>query len=254
MPRPIWKSNKLLLQSLLSTAKNFWANPWTGVLSLSAMVLCVLFFFWHLPPSSYAITVMAVAAGVMTLRQDMSGWERSCWFVLLLWLMVIEFKAIRHDRQSDELRFQAVVSGFQSQLSKSEEILRQTTGSDSFPEFFAVYPSHGGQWFVEVVNNDSLPLFDVSVDVVKRPPKGSTEIDTESIRHPVHYEIGTLAAKNFRESQIRLAPGRYLLWITTRRSFFQENINIDRDPSVPTGWRTSWCLYKDSKEIAGKCD
>lgn len=197
---------------------------------------------------------MAVAAGVVALRQAMSGWERSCWFVLFFALMVIEFKAIKHDRKSDELRFQAVVSGFQSQLSKSEEILRQTTGSDSFPEFFAVYPSHGSQWFVEVVNDDKLPLFDVSVDVVQRPAKGSAQVYSESIRHPVHYQIGTIAANTFRESQIRLAPGRYLFWITTRRSFFQENINIDRDPSAPAGWRTSWCAYKDSKEIAGKCD
>lgn len=71
------------------------------------------------PPPSYSITVMAVVAGLMALRPEMSGHEKWLWSALLLTLMVVEIRAINKDRHDQDDRFGQVVSGLQQTVINS---------------------------------------------------------------------------------------------------------------------------------------
>jgi hypothetical protein len=165
---------------------------------------------------------MAIVAGAMTLRQDMKAREKFMWFALLLWLMGIEIRAVKNDRAIQDASF--------------TNILLQTMGGEGAPEFLPTH-SLNGTWPVKVINmnEDKLPLMNVTVDISSRPANGPTVLDPESISHPRHFDIGTIPPDEMWESPIVLVPGRYYFSITTRRNLFYEKINIDPDAATPSG-------------------
>jgi hypothetical protein len=197
---------------------------------------------------------MAAIAGVMALRQDMKAREKFMWFALLLAFMGVETRAINDDGIKREAAFKAIGEGIRAQLV-------QTLGSDASPYFLPTFPITGKQWPVEMTNfrSQDLPIFDVSVELSKRPSlAGTTTTDRsslESLVHPTHYQIGTALPNTTVPTPIRLeAPGRYHLQITTKRGFFYENINIDRDLKSKSGWKAQECLYDYAVLLEGKCD
>jgi hypothetical protein len=75
-----------------------WKESWFGYVLIVATFCVFLWFSWHLPPAGYAVTTMAVVAGVMALRPEMGGREKWFWFAMLLAFMGVEVRAINRDR------------------------------------------------------------------------------------------------------------------------------------------------------------
>jgi len=236
---------------LLSRIERVWRAPWFGYL-LIGVATCIFWRFWsHLPPSGYATAAMAVAAVVIAMRTGMRGREKWLWFAILLAFWAVEIRAIKEDRRKQNGAFQEIADGLKAQML-------QTIGSEGAPYFTPVFPMSGDTFPVKVNHfSDSLPVFDVNVDLLIRPPKGSNAMGVnvlQSIYHPVHYNIGTVLPYSIAESPITLrAPGRYYLKITTRHSAFYEKINIDKGPG---GLTLAACLYRqrDNQLLEGKCD
>src|SRR5271157_300374 len=66
-------------------------------------------WFFHTPPPNYSLIAMAVVAGLMALRAEMAGWERSCWAVVLIIFALIEIRAINHDNAVRDINQAAVL-------------------------------------------------------------------------------------------------------------------------------------------------
>jgi hypothetical protein len=74
-------------------------------LQLIVVIICVYFAF-HLPLPGWSIAVLAGVAAAMSVHGEMRSWQKVFWMVLIGALLMIELKAIRHDR--DEANAQAL--------------------------------------------------------------------------------------------------------------------------------------------------
>jgi hypothetical protein len=89
----------VIVPKWLAGIENGWKKAWLGYSLIASCFLLFAWFSWHLPPSGYGVVVMTVVAGIMAIRPEMGGWERSLWFVLLVCFSIIEIRAINHDRE-----------------------------------------------------------------------------------------------------------------------------------------------------------
>jgi len=174
----------------LSQVREIWSLAWPGYLFIVVSFLCFVWLARHIPTPGYAITAMAVIAGVMALRPEMSGWEKSLWFVILLLFAGIEIRAISKDRQEQNKTFadiasklgtaieqgttaidtlnQTVQEGrahFDSTMSGLADSVKTQTGADSFCylEFSPALNDVGGMTLVKV---GKYPLRGVSARIM----------------------------------------------------------------------------------------
>lgn len=83
-------------------AARAWKNPWAaGSVFIVAAVLLVYWYF-HIPPSGYSITCMAVTAALMGARTEMSARERMVWILVIFAFALAEIRAVKHDRLESE--------------------------------------------------------------------------------------------------------------------------------------------------------
>jgi hypothetical protein len=138
-----------------------WGLIFQGIVAAFLIYAC---WDWprHLPAPGVAVTILAVAAFVMTFRADrFTPLEKIGWIVVALGLCVIEIRAILHDRQvaaselkearkHEEQNFRDIANGlkaamqrdqegFSAAMKKSEKIIsdvsdsvKMQTGGDSF--------------------------------------------------------------------------------------------------------------------------
>ena len=80
----------------------FW--PWCFRFTQVVSVAILLFWCWRLPPPGYAIGALAVMAAVMSLHIEakMQWWEKATWMLLMGAFLILEFKAIKEDRGTQE--------------------------------------------------------------------------------------------------------------------------------------------------------
>jgi hypothetical protein len=67
---------------------------------LGVIVAAIWYRTSHIPPPGYAVAVLAFAAALMSLQKDMVDWQAAIWMLLIGFLLVIELKAIRIDRET----------------------------------------------------------------------------------------------------------------------------------------------------------
>jgi hypothetical protein len=191
------------------TIKECWNSRKVGVLLW--IIFGALIVYWHfcVPPPGDAIGILALVAGIMSVR-DIKTLGKILWVVLLVCLLVTEFRAIDKDRADNEQKqkefFEAQKTGFQgiatqadsnfketangleaaitvSQtqfdttmkrsdklLNDLQENLRTLTGSESFA-WLGFLP---GQNFLAFVHQGRYPLYGVSarivdLDQIKKP-------------------------------------------------------------------------------------
>jgi hypothetical protein len=83
--------------AIVQRSEELWKRPALGKALIFIASCFVVHWVWHVPPSNYSLIAMAVVAGLMALRQEMSGWERSVWAMILIVFAIIEIGAINHD-------------------------------------------------------------------------------------------------------------------------------------------------------------
>jgi hypothetical protein len=108
-----------------SEIENIWKKRWLGHSLLAVAVLFVVAGWWVSIPSGYAITAIAVVAGIMALRSEMSGVERSAWFVIIVLFAVMELSAIKHDHKKQEGEFAQTSESLRSAISGLQAILQR---------------------------------------------------------------------------------------------------------------------------------
>lgn len=93
-----------------------WKSAAFGI-TLAAVSLCfLLYWLFHTPPPNYSLIAMAVAAGIMPLRGEMEGWERTAWAVMLILFALIEMSAIHKDNLDRDSRQTAAETKLKGQL------------------------------------------------------------------------------------------------------------------------------------------
>jgi hypothetical protein len=131
--------------------EELWGNRVFGYILIAIAFALGIAAWVQPPPSGYAITVMAVIAGVMTLRPDMGSREKFLWFAILLLYTAVEIRAIKADRLEQDAKF-------------SEEI-KMITGGDSFCYLDVLgSPELTGVNLI-VLFQGKYPLYDVAVRI-----------------------------------------------------------------------------------------
>lgn len=101
----------------ISEVENIWNKRWLGNLLLAVGVLCVVVGWWLPIPAGYAITGIAVIAAIMALRPKIGGWERSFWFVIVVFFAAMEIRAINRDRKDQTDKFISTSQGLETAIS-----------------------------------------------------------------------------------------------------------------------------------------
>lgn len=189
--------------------EQIWKKDWLGYFLVASSFVVFLWLNWHLPPSGYAVVAMAVVAGVMAIRPEMGGWERSLWFVVLVCFAAIEIRAINHDRIQAAADFEKIssalttaigqgtasIAGLQTTINEGREHfdrsmqrsdvimsgvadnLKVQTGGDSFA--FITFSAQQAQPFVmrwnQFVAPKGMPYFVVSVTSHGKYPLRGTQ-------------------------------------------------------------------------------
>lgn len=242
-----------------------WRKPPLGYCLLAVGVCFIGYWFFRIPPSNYSLIAMAVAAGLMALRPEMSGRERSLWAVILILFAVVEIRAIRKDkadydiaqgqiRQHEEDNFKEIANGIKgaieasdrnfkaemgkldSATSRLENITRELTGQGSFLYMRVIggieeYPK--GVMFATTFPKlvGKYPLHDVVVHIHGVPVPGVT---TSGIGQPIFY--GTVYPNELGRS--REAP--YLMWPSDYKGTAEFFIDI----STSNGGSTEFVWFK----------
>ena len=120
-------SHMMRKSELLSEIEDIWKKSWLGNLLLAVGGLCVVVGWWFPIPSGYAITGIAVIAGIMALRPEMGGWERSLWFVVLVLFAAMEIRAINRDRKDQTDKFEKTSQGLQTAINNSKTAVQDLT-------------------------------------------------------------------------------------------------------------------------------
>lgn len=155
----LWEKAKFFMEDV-------WKQPRFGYALITAAFATFIWWCFHVPPPGYSVTIMGVAAGLMTARK-MRPTEKTFWVIILFAFAVLEFKAIRHDRseaettraraeKSENEHFQGIADGLKNSINLaqhsfditaanltslsnlSKENLDAVTGGRSFLYFEAV--------------------------------------------------------------------------------------------------------------------
>jgi len=89
--------------------EDIWKKASLGYLLIAVAVAVCIRWYFHIPPPSYSVTFMAVAAGLMALRPEMGGREKWLWTLVLFAFAVVEIRAINHDRNESEARQESFI-------------------------------------------------------------------------------------------------------------------------------------------------
>jgi uncharacterized membrane protein len=81
--------------------KELWNSRKVGVPLWIAFGCLTLYWRFHVPPPGYAIGALAVVAGIMSVR-DIRTLAKILWVVLLIFLLLTEFRAIGKDRAENQ--------------------------------------------------------------------------------------------------------------------------------------------------------
>jgi len=97
-------------------AKRFWNSSRAGVPLWLTAATFTAYWHFHLPPPGYAIGGLAVVAGIMSVR-EVKILGKIVWVVLLVLMLMIEFRAISKDRADNDEKqrqfFDAQKKGFE---------------------------------------------------------------------------------------------------------------------------------------------
>lgn len=109
--------------------KELWNSPKIGIPLWLGGASLTIYWLLCVPPPGYAIGALAVVAGVMSVR-DIKSLGRIVWVVLLVCLLITEFRAIGKDRANSEEEqkkfFETQKTGFQGIATQSDKNFKET--------------------------------------------------------------------------------------------------------------------------------
>jgi hypothetical protein len=201
--------------------KRAWNSPWVGIPLWVLAASFTVYWLNCVPPPGYAIGALAVVAGVMSVR-DVKILGKISWVLLLVCLLITEFRAIDKDRADNEQKekeffatqqkgfgeisqqaganfeqttrgLETAINGLNSVLGTTQDVaklakrnLENITGGDSFA-YLVVEPTEGAVGYsVNVFNNGSDILTGVTVRVARVRGERGSEGDYWLDSGPMH--------------------------------------------------------------------
>jgi len=164
--------------------EHIWKKRWFGYSLVATAFAVFIWLNWHLPPSGYAVVGMAVVAGIMAIRPEMGGWERSLWFVVLVCFAIIEIRAINQDRKKQNDEFSVIAGGlttaigglqttiqegrthFDTTTSELKSAIDTVTGGESFAFIEFGLPAQA----ISVKKIGAPPLYDINITLMSGVP------------------------------------------------------------------------------------
>ncbi len=137
-----WRSRFAEIAEEIEPLRKLWNSLFVGVPLWIAFACLAVYWIFRVPAPGYAIGALATVAGIMSVR-EMKTLGKVSWVVLLVCLLITEFRAIDKDRAENDARqkefFEAQRNGFQeitdqasSNFSKTAQGLESAiTGIDS---------------------------------------------------------------------------------------------------------------------------
>jgi len=81
-------------------------HVWNKVFFVLELTFIPFVLWWmpygHLPPSGWAVAFIALAAAAMSVHNDMKGWQKGIWMLIIGAFLVTELRAINKDRHDSE--------------------------------------------------------------------------------------------------------------------------------------------------------
>lgn len=113
----------------------------------------VAYWFLHPPTAGYAVTVLALAAGAMSINEGIGRWRKGGWLLLLVLLAQLELRAISKDRTEQERQFVQTIGTI--------------TGGDSYARLSLKPISQDGLTYPWLGQFGVNPLRDVKIKLIE---------------------------------------------------------------------------------------
>jgi hypothetical protein len=92
-----WKERSEWIESL--------QFPSGAFMVLQAVIALACLWFWlYTPAPGWAVAIIAFAAASMSIQNDMKGWQKAIWMLLIGILLIVELRAITKDRTDSNAR------------------------------------------------------------------------------------------------------------------------------------------------------
>lgn len=147
--------------------------------AIQAAAAFLAYWWWnHVPPTGYAVAVIAVIAAIMSIQGEMRGWQKAIWMLIIGAVLLVEFHAIRKDRLDEANSFSAIGDGikatiqqsqkqFEATISKFGEAIKTETGGDSIC-YLDFEPVLNNMAALTAVRIGKYPLRNVNANILDR--------------------------------------------------------------------------------------
>jgi len=171
------------LQAWADWTANEWnSNPVVAWVLVLLGIGSVVYFYCHPQLPGVCIGVLALVAGIMSVRADMHIYEKMTWIALLIAFAVFEVQAIHRGDIESTTKNQAILDGM-------------TGGSDYL--FFSpspkdLLPTDSDEFSIQVFDTGSNTVWDAQVFIQEGEPT-STE-DFAKNYHPTKIALGSVSS------------------------------------------------------------
>jgi hypothetical protein len=126
-----------MAEGWIRNAEEIWTKRQFGYVLIFVGASLTFYWLWNVPAPNYSLIAMAVAAGLMALRSEMSGRERTLWALLLIFFALVEIRAIHKDtveRDSKQIEaqkalnknFTDIAGGISGSIASSDDQFQAT--------------------------------------------------------------------------------------------------------------------------------
>lgn len=272
---------------VLSTSANqfnramerLWRTPSWWELCLILTIGFTAWWYFHVPPTGYSITAMAVAASIMALRPEMTAREKSLWLLAIFAFAIVEIRAIKKDRaeytaqaekdrRDQNERFNKIAEGlaeaikqsqqhFNTTMASLDENIKTFTGGDSYcyVTFAAIGRDRNA---LTIVHRGRYPLYGVQIRLYDLD-KGGSPLDNPTVELD-RLPIGTVV---LRQDVLLGANGtgssrRFNIFFHAMNGTWEENLRMRK---IGTGWvhairvrRNDKVIFQQVQPTFGKLD
>jgi len=197
----------------------------------------VVYFYCHPQLPGVCIGVLALVAGIMSVRADMHIYEKMTWIALLIAFAVFEVQAIHRGDIESTTKNQAILDGM-------------TGGSDYL--FFSpspkdLLPTDSDEFSIQVFDTGSNTVWDAQVFIQEGEPT-STE-DFAKNYHPTKIALGSVSSTyGTALGDVVIRPKRdkenvytFRVFARNRPTIEQLMIKFDNDSNQ---WRFSYWIWR----------
>lgn len=264
------------ISKMVSDTEMAWHKKPLSIFLLYVFIAVLWYWELYIPGPGKSVTVMAVAAAVMSFRGDMPGREKMAWICLLLGFLLLELTSIDTERNSNEVvrvytrrqeheQFAGIASDIERSIKTSQasfnttigtidENIKTVTGGDSICYLLIIgYGDTPDVIDMVAVNRGHYPLRGVSARVVDLDKaeaifkaNGGKMSMTQLTQNDINLKIGDMAVGSSQITQ-RLVTDKnetkrnYNIFFSALNGFWDQSLKLRR---VANKWTMQMTVSK----------